>query len=382
MLARMTLLRRPWAWDLMRELGEPDEPPETAEATAERHRGTSLLEQVDLPRKGPDGRPAQVPHFTLHPATRQFIRQRFGDDPSFRLATHLRVGTYLESQIPTATYIETYIEAGHHLFQAAEYDRSYELLGSASAWLLQRGRAREGLGLLEPFLPEDVRRAMRPVLVGSLLGTVGNSYAALGQAEKAVGYYEQDLAIARETGDRRGEGSALGNLGVAYKNLGQAEKAVGYYEQDLAIARETGDRGGEGQALGNLGLAYVALGQAEKAVGYYEQHLAIARETGDRRGEGSALGNLGNAYADLGQAEKAVGYYEQDLAIARETGDRRGEGRALGNLGIAYAALGQAEKAVVLLEQALRIGQEVKNPEIIEKATRKLAQLGGNPGSG
>ncbi len=98
MLYRMTLLRRPWEWDLMRELGEPDEPPTAAEATAERLLGTSLLEQVDLLVLGGDGRPALVPHYTLHPATAEFIRQRFGDDASFRLATHLRVGTYLETR--------------------------------------------------------------------------------------------------------------------------------------------------------------------------------------------------------------------------------------------------------------------------------------------
>ena len=49
MLYRMTLLRRPWTWDLMPVLGKPDEPPKAAEATAKRLRSTSLLEQVDLP---------------------------------------------------------------------------------------------------------------------------------------------------------------------------------------------------------------------------------------------------------------------------------------------------------------------------------------------
>ena len=40
----------------------------------------------------------------------------------------------------------------------------------------------------------------------------------------------------REIGDRRGEGNALGNLGLAYAALGQVEQAIGFYEQDLAIA--------------------------------------------------------------------------------------------------------------------------------------------------
>src|SRR5271166_6455241 len=246
MLYRMTLLRRPWEWDLMRELGEPEEPPEAAESTAERLRSTSLLEQVDLLVRGGDGRPAPVPHYTVHPATAEFIRRRFGDDAPLRLDTHRRVGMYLESQAAASPYIETYIEAGHHLFQAGEYDRAYELLGSASESLQNRGRVREGLSLLKPFLAEAVPQAMRPELVGRLLGTLGNAYAALGQAKRAIGFYEQHLAIAREIGDRRGEGAALGNMGYAYYLLGQAERAIGFYEQHLAIAREIGDRRGEG----------------------------------------------------------------------------------------------------------------------------------------
>ena len=55
--------------------------------------------------------------------------------------------------------------------------------------------------------------------------------------------------IAREIGDRRGEGNALGNLGIAYADLGQVEKAIGYYEQRLVIAREIGDRRGGTQTI-------------------------------------------------------------------------------------------------------------------------------------
>ena len=124
MLFRMTLLRRPWEWDLVRELGEEGEPPGQAEETAGRLRRTSLLEQVDLLLKT-----GLVRHFTIHPATAQFVARRFGADPALRLAAHRRVGTYYEARAKTSPYIEDDIEAGHHLFQAGEYDRSYELLG-------------------------------------------------------------------------------------------------------------------------------------------------------------------------------------------------------------------------------------------------------------
>ena len=49
---------------------------------------------------------------------------------------------------------------------------------------------------------------------------LGNSYLNLGDFAKAIEYHTQDLAIAKEVGDRAGEGGAYGNLGIAYRSKG------------------------------------------------------------------------------------------------------------------------------------------------------------------
>ena len=41
---------------------------------------------------------------------------------------------------------------------------------------------------------------------------------------------------------------AYGNLGNAYQSQGDFSKAIKYYVQHLAIAKEVGDRAGEGVA--------------------------------------------------------------------------------------------------------------------------------------
>ena len=219
MLYRMTLLRLPWNWDLMNQLGDPAAPPSATAATVKRLGRTSLLEAVDLAIQVGEGQYGTIRHFTLHPATAGFIAHRHGDDKTLRLATHRRLGDYLEAQAKATPYIETFIEAGHHLFQAGEYDRSYELLGPASNWLLGRGRVREGLLILEPCLVTSVLSAMQLMKHGPLLGTVGLAYAMLGQVEKAVGYHEQALVIAR---DRRppGRGGRSRQLGPRLRRLG------------------------------------------------------------------------------------------------------------------------------------------------------------------
>jgi hypothetical protein len=70
------------------------------------------------------------------------------------------------------------------------------------------------------------------------------------------------MAIAKEVGDRTGEGSAYGNLGNEYHSTGDYSKAIEYHTQDQSSAwrlQRIGDRVGEGGAYGNLGNAYTSL---------------------------------------------------------------------------------------------------------------------------
>jgi tetratricopeptide (TPR) repeat protein len=73
----------------------------------------------------------------------------------------------------------------------------------------------------------------------------------------------------------------LSNLGVAYADLGEVHKAIGYYEQALAITREIGDRRGEGNHLANMGLAYKRLSNLAQAQALWQQALAIYRQIQD-----------------------------------------------------------------------------------------------------
>jgi tetratricopeptide (TPR) repeat protein len=165
-------------------------------------------------------------------------------------------------------------------------------------------------------------------------------------ALEQIVWLETSIDACRALGNRRGEGNALGNLGNAYTALGDARKAIEYYEQALVVSRALSNRRGEGAALGNLGLAHAALGDPRKAIEHHEQHLVIARALGDRRGERAALGNLGLVHAVLGDTGKAIEHLQRQLAIARALGDLRGEGNGLGSMGLAHAALGDSDKAI------------------------------------
>jgi tetratricopeptide (TPR) repeat protein len=185
---------------------------------------------------------------------------------------------------------------------------------------------------------------------GTAYGNLGCAYELKGDFLKAIEYQTQRAAIAKEKGDRAGEGRAYANLGNVCGSLGDYPKAIEYHTQDWAIAKEKGDRAGEGAAYGNLGCVYDSLGDYSKAIEYHKEHLAIAKEVGDRVGAGTAYENLGNVYLVLDGLAKAPLRIAQDLAIAKEVGARAREGQAYANLGTVHMYLNEYVKAVGYFE--------------------------------
>jgi tetratricopeptide (TPR) repeat protein len=53
----------------------------------------------------------------------------------------------------------------------------------------------------------------------------------LGDARRAIEFYEKAKEIAIEIGDKRDEGNCLGNLGSAYFTLGEYQRATSYYKE-------------------------------------------------------------------------------------------------------------------------------------------------------
>jgi len=181
--------------------------------------------------------------------------------------------------------------------------------------------------------------------------------------KQRISWLEDALKAARKLKNRSAEGVHLGNLGNAHAALGNAKKAIEYYEQALAISREMiGDRRNEGAWLGNLGNAYADLGDAKKAIEYYEQALAIFREIGDRRGEGADLGNLGSAFYRMDDIDKARDYYEEQQKIAQEIGDRNGEANALWGQAICLQKKNDPKRAIKKAENALSIFEQIESP--------------------
>ena len=109
--------------------------------------------------------------------------------------------------------------------------------------------------------------------------------------------------------------NSYANHGCTYCGLGQFKRAIKYHQRHLEIAKEMGDKAGEGVSYGNLGNAYQGLGKFKTAIEYHQRHLEIAKEVGDKTGEGRSYSNLGNTYQGLRQFKTAIEYHQRHLDI-------------------------------------------------------------------
>ncbi|XP_068770569.1 G-protein-signaling modulator 1 isoform X6 [Struthio camelus] len=193
--------------------------------------------------------------------------------------------------------------------------------------------------------------------------------------QKASEYYERNLSLVKELGDRAAQGRAYGNLGNTQYLLGNFSEAIAFHKERLAIAKEFGDKAAERRAYSNLGNAHIFLGRFDISAEYYKKTLQLSRQLKDQAVEAQACYSLGNTYTLLQDYERAIEYHLKHLVIAQELGDRVGEGRACWSLGNAYVSLGSHEQALRFARKHLEISQEVgdRNGELTAQVN--IAQL-------
>uniref|UniRef100_A0A8C1VEW6 G protein signaling modulator 1b n=1 Tax=Cyprinus carpio TaxID=7962 RepID=A0A8C1VEW6_CYPCA len=177
--------------------------------------------------------------------------------------------------------------------------------------------------------------------------------------QRATAFYEMNLSLVKELGDRAAQGRAFGNLGNTHYLLGNFVEAIKFHRERLSIAKEFGDKAAERRAYSNLGNALIFLGQFNAATEYYRKTLQLSRQLKDQVMEAQACFSLGNTYTLLQEYERAIEYHLKHLLIAQELNDRVGEGRACWSLGNAYVSLGKHRQALHHARKHLEISREI-----------------------
>ena len=124
---------------------------------------------------------------------------------------------------------------------------------------------------------------------------------------------EAVLPLWQGLSDRLWEAATRNEIGLDRWQLGDIAEARAAFEASVAIARENGDRYGEGAALSNLCLTDLARGELKAGIACYEGALPALREVKATALEGSALISSGRAWDILGEPDQALDRYRQAL---------------------------------------------------------------------
>uniref|UniRef100_A0A1A8MNC3 G-protein signaling modulator 1b n=1 Tax=Nothobranchius pienaari TaxID=704102 RepID=A0A1A8MNC3_9TELE len=167
----------------------------------------------------------------------------------------------------------------------------YSQLGNAYFYLKEYGKALE-------YHRHDLTLARTigdRLGEGKASGNLGNTLKVLGRFDEAVVCCQRHLDIAQEQGDKVGEARALYNIGNVFHAKGKQklwgctqepgdllpdvrdtlQKATDFYEMNLCLVKELGDRAAQGRAYGNLGNTHYLLGNFVEAIKFHRQLLLM-----------------------------------------------------------------------------------------------------------
>jgi len=135
---------------------------------------------------------------------------------------------------------------------AAEFARAIRFYRGTN--YLYLGRALEAkddlVAIVSPKAPEDINQEDFYL---SLLNNIGYLYAALGEQQQALDYYNQALPLFQAVGDKAGEATTLTNIGAVYFVLDDIDLALENVSSAARFDRKLVQPGKRSYPVGGLG---------------------------------------------------------------------------------------------------------------------------------
>ena len=223
-----------------------------------------------------------------------------------------------------------------------------------------------------------------PTVLAESLNWVGNWYLNQAEAELALEYHRQALAIFMQEERRSDVAMTLDLMGIASQIRGNLAASAAYYDRAVLLFRELDDPRGLAATLtgrGNLAGAgafaltfYPAVSLADGKRDLFEA-LQISRTSGAALDENWALWVLSLLNMAAGRFGQALEAAEQSLAIAESMNHREwtiGSHYALGHIHLELNAL---EKAAAFLNRALPQAQNLHSQHWINILSGTLAAV-------
>ena len=197
---------------------------------------------------------------------------------------------------------------------------------------------------------------------------LGNAELGLGHPARARAYHEEAYREALALNENWIQSFALNNLGEVARTQGQYDLARKYYEDCVALLRDTGDKGDLARFVHSLGYVAQHEGDYTRAEAQFRKSLTLFRQLGNRRGMAECMAGLAGLKARQGYAEWGAAMLSAAESVLKSTGgewwpaDRveveANEEFLRSALTEAELAAAQAKGKAMTLEQALAFASE------------------------
>jgi serine phosphatase RsbU (regulator of sigma subunit) len=198
---------------------------------------------------------------------------------------------------------------------------------------------------------------------GHLLHFIGSVFKRQNFRDKALNYYEKELALAREIKSKTLEAEALYLAAAMYGELGNLDKELDYELKSLKLYREEGRDNSVALILVNLSNNYAARGDLKTAINNCEEALAIYTHIGETDKESFVYRCLGDYYSRMGQHQKAINYLKKAMDIAKkvETKQLLYRTEITESMAFAYSNMGDYRSAFNTLLQHRSLNDSLNN---------------------
>ena len=281
------------------------------------------------------------------------------------------------------------------------------VLAESYLWYLEylrmNERTREAIFLLHAYLDSEIFNC-EEYLRFQLYAILTECYIKIMEYRKVINFARKCLALPLSSDEVRAEVKCLKLklfqfLFRAYWFLAEHSKVIEYSDKALEIAKEIGNKDGEGAAYFFKGAAYALLGSREKAIQCHTKATRVYQEQGHKELEkrtrlllSSMLAESENPVDEAAEcleeglninqmptdnemvcddslkiAEKlvsksdfprAIKHAEKGLEIAKKIGNRPFEAKGEELLGICFVRIGNLQSAVAHFEQGMDIYQQ------------------------
>ncbi|MGZ3883092.1 MAG: tetratricopeptide repeat protein [Bacteroidia bacterium] len=197
----------------------------------------------------------------------------------------------------------------------------------------------------------------------------GRAHYDIGDYKTAMDLYIQSQRLFEKNRMYNVEyGHLLHYIGSVFKRQKFYDKALVYYEKELALARQIKNKNLEAEALYLSAAMYGSAGDLEKELDYELKAYDLYKEEGNKRAMALMLGNMSGNYADKKDYRKAIACCEEALALHKETGDTEQDAWVFRSLGDYYSKINEHKKALSYLKKAMAAALSVETKQLLYRA--------------